>query len=228
MGWIDAFRRTIAENNGRSDLDRQAQPLIQAFRSEAIVDRQIDELIGMIKGVMADGMVHQGEVEFLLEWMSANRKVCDQWPAKAIYPRLVTALADGHMDMDEEREIMDLLLSTVGGNTAPQYGEASNSTILPYTMPAPVITFSGAIFCFTGKFTSGSRQWCESQIVAKGGTPSSTITKKLNYLVIGEIGSRDWMHSTHGRKIEKAIAYNDDGGAIAIVGERHWFEHLAQ
>lgn len=40
--------------------------LITAFRNEAVTDRQIDELIGIIKGVLADGMVSQGEVEFLL------------------------------------------------------------------------------------------------------------------------------------------------------------------
>ena len=228
MGWLDEFRKKIATNNGGTALDLNAQPITQAFRSDAIIDRQIDELIGIIKGVMADGMVHQGEVEFLIEWMTANRKVLDQWPAKAIYPRLVAAMEDGHMDMDEEREIMDLLLATVGGNTAPQYGEASNSTSLPYTMPMPIIVFNDSSFCFTGKFQSGSRKWCEQQIIEQGGTLATGITKKLNYLVIGEIGSRDWLHSTHGRKIEKAIGYNDDGGGIAILGEQHWFEQLHQ
>lgn len=228
MGWLNIFKNKIAQNNGGIVVDQNAQPLTQAFRSDAIIDRQIDELIGIIKGVMADGMVHQGEVEFLIEWMEANRKVLDHWPAKALYPRLITAMEDGKVDLDEEREIMDMLLATVGGNTAPQYGESSNSTSLPYTMPAPAIVFNTSLFCFTGKFQSGSRQWCEDQITAKGGAPASGITKKLNYLVIGEIGSRDWLHSTHGRKIEKAIGYNDDGGNIAIVGEQHWFEQLQQ
>jgi hypothetical protein len=52
------------------------------------------------------------------------------------------------------------------------------------------------------------------------------ITKDLNYLVIGEVGSRDWIHSTHGRKIEKAIDYNDRGCRIAIVTEQHWHNFL--
>lgn len=226
MSWLDEFRKKIATDSDSTGLDPNSQPLTQAFRSDAVLDRQIDELIGIIKGVMADGMVHQGEVEFLLRWMDANKKVRDQWPAKAIYPRLAAAMEDGRMDLDEEREIMDLLLATIGGNTAPQYGEASNSTALPYTSPAPAIEFNSTSFCFTGKFQSGSRNWCEDQIIAKGGVPVSTITKKLNYLVIGEIGSKDWQHSTHGRKIEKAIEYNDGGAKIAIIGEQHWYEHI--
>lgn len=207
-------------------LNEHGQPLIQAFRAQAVADRQIDELIGIIKGVMADGMVHQGEVEFLIRWMESNAASLDAWPAKAIYPRLLAALADNNMDLDEEREIMDILLATVGGNTAPMRGELSDSTSLPLTDPVPIITFSGQLFCFTGKFNSGTRDWCESQVSAKGGSPSGTITKKLHYLVIGEVGSRDWRHSTYGRKIEKAIEYNDSGGRIAILGEQHWFEQL--
>lgn len=213
MGFLDGLLKNA-----------EGQPLIKAFRSEAVLDRQIDELIGIVKGVMADGMVHQGEVEFLLQWMSTNRGVLDKWPAKAIYPRLMTALADGNMSLEEEREIMEVLLATVGGNTAPMNGAASDSTALPYTQPLASLTFQDRSFCFTGKFHSGTRQWCENQIEAKGGVPASGITKKLHYLVIGEIGSRDWLHSTHGRKIEKAIELNDAGAAIAIIPEMHWYE----
>lgn len=209
-----------------SKLDMNGQPLNKAFRSEAVIDRQIDELIGLIKGVMADGMVHQGEVEFLIDWMNTNHQARDKWPAKAIYPRLVAAMEDGIIDLDEEREIMDVLLATIGGNTAPMCGESSNSTALPYTKPFPEIDFYGRTFCFTGKFACGSRRWCEESIEKRGGIAISNITKKLDYLVIGEIGSRDWIHSTHGRKIEKAIEYNENGVPIYIISEQYWYEKI--
>jgi NAD-dependent DNA ligase len=226
MDWIRNIRRLMVGIDRVSILDAHGQPRVQAFRSEAIIDRQIDELIGLIKGIMADGMVDQSEAEFLLRWMDTNKAARDRWPAKAIYPRLVAALADGKLDLDEQREILDLLVSAVGGNTAPMHGESSDSTALPLTSPAPCIAFAERLFCFTGKFHSGTRQWCETQVTMRGGMPAASVTRKLDYLVIGEIGSRDWIHSTHGRKIEKAIEYNDAGGAIVIVGEEHWFEHL--
>lgn len=200
--------------------------LINAFRNGATADRQIDELIGIIKGVLADGMVSQGEVEFLLAWMDSNRRVANVWPAKVLYPRLAAAMADGKLDLQEESEILELLTKTVGGNTAPQNGIASDSTRLPLTEPARPIQFSGQVFCFTGAFNSGKRTWCEQQIADRGGVASGTITKKLNYLVIGDIGNENWLHSTHGRKIEKAIEYNAAGGSIVIVGEEHWYNHL--
>jgi hypothetical protein len=52
------------------------------------------------------------------------------------------------------------------------------------------------------------------------------VVQALDYLVIGDIGNENWAHSTHGRKIEKAIAYNFSGCRIAIVSEEHWLAHL--
>lgn len=206
--------------------DADGQPSIRAYRSEAVAERKIDELIGIIKGVLADGNVSQGEAEFLLQWMNSNRDVAAVWPASVLYPRIRSALADGVLDSDEERELLDLLLATVGGNTAPQNGESSDATTLPLTQPAPGIVFVARSFCFTGKFYAGPRDWCHQQVILRGGFPAEGITKKLHYLVIGEIGSRDWLHSTHGLKIQKATSYAAGGAPLAIVGEEHWMKYL--
>jgi NAD-dependent DNA ligase len=87
------------------------------------------------------------------------------------------------------------------------------------------VNFVDRLFCFTGKFFSGTRQWCEDQVVQRGGAIGG-ISRKLNYLVVGEIGSRDWIHSTHGRKIEKAVELVNAGDGLAIVGEEHWVRYL--
>lgn len=200
--------------------------LIGVYRHAAVADRQIDELIGIVKGVMADGVVTHGEVEFLLRWMEANRQAANLWPAKALYPRLAQVASKGSMNLHEEREMLDLLMKTVGGNTAPQDGFSSNSTKLPLTEPVEPLLFEGRAFCFTGTFHSGSRDWCHSQVIERQGRSIENITKKLHYLVIGDLGTETWAHSTHGRKIEKAIAYNTAGCRIAIVSEEYWYSHL--
>lgn len=171
-------------------------------------------------------MVSQGELEFLISWMESNRRAANLWPAKVLYPRLLAVMADGKLDLQEESEILELLTKTVGGNTTPQYGNSSGSTRLPFTEPARPIQFADQVFCFTGAFNSGKRTWCEQQVTERGGVTSGSITKKLNYLVIGDIGNENCVHSTHGRKIEKAIEYNAAGGRIVIVGEEHWYSHL--
>jgi len=46
-----------------------------------------------------------------------------------------------------------------------------------------------------------------------------------DYLVIGEIGSSNWVHSSFGRKIEKAMELKEKG-RISIVSEKHMQEFL--
>jgi hypothetical protein len=45
-------------------------------------------------------------------------------------------------------------------------------------------------------------------------------------LVVGTIRSRDWLHSTHGRKIEHAVELAGQNHPIAIVSEEHWANNL--
>lgn len=206
--------------------DHDGQPTAQALRRDAVEGRQVDELLGLVKGVLADGALCTGEVEFLYRWMELNREIAAYWPASVIYPRIAAALADGQVDAEEEKELMGLLLSLVGGNTAPLHGARSDATTLPLCRPAPDIEFVERRFCFTGAFASGPRVWCEQQVLERGGETASTITQKLSYLVIGEIGSRDWAHSTFGRKIQKAVEYRDKGMPIKIISEEHWYSQL--
>lgn len=227
MGWFDqTFGSQQIPRNAHNAHNAHGQAITPRLRASAIADRQVDELIGLVKGVLADGAVCPNEVRFLLQWMEANREAANMWPAKALYPRLAAAMADGHLDDDEEREVMSLLLATVGGIAAPSADAPNFTTTLPLCSPVPAVEFNGRVFCFTGRFHSGTRDWCEAQVVARGGRAVSSITRKLNYLVIGELGSRDWMHSTHGRKIEKAVSYRDDGVALRILSEQHWYEHI--
>lgn len=224
--WLDLPQDDDAQPPAATTPTPVDDSLIRVYRHTATADRQIDELIGIVKGVMADGMVTQGEVEFLLRWMETNRQAANLWPAKALYPRLAQVAAKGFMTLHEEGEMLDLLMKTVGGNTAPQAGFASNSTRLPLTEPPAPLSFEGRAFCFTGAFHSGSRDWCHEQVTSRGGRSIGNITKKLDYLVVGDIGNETWAHSTHGRKIEKAIEYNSAGCRIAIVSEEYWYSHL--
>jgi hypothetical protein len=43
-------------------------------------------------------------------------------------------------------------------------------------------------------------------------------------LVVGLLGSRDWVYSTHGRKIEKVVKNKRKGAHCMIVSEKHWAE----
>jgi NAD-dependent DNA ligase len=170
--------------------------------------------------------VNEREAQFLLDWMTANREAATQWPANVLSPRLAEMLADRQLDQSEQAELLTLLHKiTAGGQPIREYA-ANFSTSLPLTRPAPAIHFLQRNFCFTGKFSSGTRTQCEGATIAKGGRTQKEPTGETDYLVIGRLGSSDWIHSTHGRKIEKAVEYRDRGFSIDIVSEEHWLKYI--
>jgi NAD-dependent DNA ligase len=200
---------------------------VEKFNLTRINLRSIDELIGIIKGVASDGIIMEEEVKFLIDWMQANPWVQKTQLACTIYPRLIAAVRDKKIDAEEEREILDLLLKAVGNNSAQKVGQSSNSSKLPLCQPQPSLTVKNKVFCFTGKIQSGNRNWCEQSIIEHGGLISKkNITQDLDYLVIGEISTPSWKHSTYGNKIEAAVEYREKYNRLSIISEEHWISHM--
>lgn len=196
---------------------------LRRIHADRVVKRQIDELVGLAKGALLDGKVEQHEADGILAWLHANVECLDTWPASVLYDRLRAMLADGVLDPEEAGELLGLLMQIA----APAgLGAAPAPSTLPLTAPAPEILYPGRSFCFTGVFEFGSRADCHEAVLARGGEPAKGVTKKLNYLVIGSVGSDFWRHSSFGTKILKAAQYCDEGAGIAIVSEAHWVTRL--
>jgi NAD-dependent DNA ligase len=197
--------------------------LLNRYGRERISDRQIDELVGLAKGIAADGQIHQSEVEFLQNWLAANLAVSDQPLIGTLYQRVNTILADGVVDEEEKAELLDTLLQFTG--QPGELGEALKATTLPLCAPAPTITFPTALFCFTGTFAFGKRGDCEAAVTERGASVGS-LTRQTRYLVIGTYVTDSWKHSNHGLKILKAVDMKAKRVPISIVSEEHWAQSL--
>lgn len=135
--------------------------------------------------------------------------------------RIERILADGRIDEEERADLTAVLHQVTGGQ--PDVGEAATlATRLPVDDPEPEIVFSDRTFVFTGRFVYGTRGQCERCVIERGGVIATGITRKVNYVVIGIHGSRDWIHSTHGRKIEQAVEYRSMGLPLSVISEEHW------
>jgi NAD-dependent DNA ligase len=190
---------------------------------ERISDRQVDELIGLARGVLADGKLNQDEVEFIQKWLAANTAISDQPLIRTLYRRVNEVLKDGVLDAEETAELIETLNGFVDRNF--ELGETMKSTSLPLDEPAPVLMFPGKRYCFTGTFTFGQRKDCERVIVERGGQAGG-LSQKTNVLVIGTYATESWKHSSFGNKILQACEWRDEGRPICIVSERHWVAHL--
>jgi len=190
------------------------------FQAKAIEARSLDELVGLCKGVVADGQINGPEAEFILNWLNANQSVANTFPANVLYPRLVEMLADGKLDDDEARELLGFLRQMTGDTG--QMGAVNQSTSIAFDAPLPDLAFLGQTFCFTGEFGYGRRDDVKARTAALGARVASSVTLKGCILVVGCIGSEAWLHSTHGRKIEAAVAARAKGKPVSVVPEEHW------
>jgi len=204
--------------------DKDGQPINKNFNAKRIVDRSIDELLGLCRGIIADGKVDQSEAEFLLNWFHNNTAALSVWPGNVIADRLEKHLADNILDPEESADLLSLIREITGENY--QELTPSNMSVSCFDHPQPPLTFQGKTFCLTGKFAMGPRDSCIQEVIDLGGEITKNVVKTTDYLVIGCIGSTDWRHSSFGRKIEKAKQMQENGHHIAIISEDHWADHL--
>jgi hypothetical protein len=224
-GWVVASellaRPGIERLRGEQSRDMNGQPLTQTFNSERRIDRSVQELLGLVRGVTLDGVVSDPEILALDRWLAANAEAGHRWPLNVLSERIGRILADGRIDEEERADLTTILHQVAGGQ--PEIGEAGVlATRLPVDDPEPTIIFPDRTFVFTGRFVYGTRGQCERCVIERGGIIATGITRKVNYVVIGIHGSRDWIHSTHGRKIEQAVEYRDTGLPLSIISEEHW------
>ena len=186
-------------------------------------DRHISELVGIARGVLADGQLVDAEVALLYNWLVVNEGMTRNPVVRLLYERVSEILADQIVTEDEREELVELLGKFNGEGS--EVGEFLKPTNLPFDDPAPEISIPGNRFCFTGTFTLGTRKVCDAAVLQQGGT-SGSLVLDTNFLVVGEYVTDDWMHSSFGRKIEKACGWREDGVPIRIVSEQHWRDFL--
>ena len=139
-----------------------------------------------------------------------------------LYARITEMLKDGVLSKDEQGELLRTLQELTGESST--YQEPNRSTTLPINRPAPDIEFSGKTFCLTGQFVFGSKIECEETVAELGGMVDQAPTQDTDYLVIGEVCSPEWEHTSFGKSIEVAVEMQSQGHDIKILSEEHWVD----
>jgi NAD-dependent DNA ligase len=85
-------------------------------------------------------------------------------------------------------------------------------------------SLSGKKVCFTGKLASMTRAQAQSWVTEAGGTNSSSVTKDLGYLVIGDDGSFLYGAGTKGDKTIAAEKLIAAGSTLEIISETAFLE----
>jgi NAD-dependent DNA ligase len=181
--------------------DDQGQVSDHRITERRRVDRAIHEMLGLIKGVLVDGDVSEREANALQTWMLANEDATKLWPGSILAERLQRIFADGVVSDEERADLHELLVATSGCDEMDLIVE-NPSTTLPFNEPQPKLRFDGVTYLLTGKFVFGTRRECQEAISRRGGLIADRVNRQVDTLVVGCIGSRDWIHTSWGRKIE--------------------------
>lgn len=74
----------------------------------------VPELIGLCKGVLADGTINLAEAKFILHWLKDRSDVLGTWPADELYQLLCRVLDDDILSDEETKELVSLLTEISG------------------------------------------------------------------------------------------------------------------
>lgn len=189
------------------------------------MDRDLDELIGLCKGIVCDGRVSEKEAWFLLDWLTAHPELHRHPLAGPLLERFEQRLNRAVYTVPSEEVLTDLVEAFTGDGWN-QWEATALSTALPFDEPVPKVAHRERTFCLTGRFLHGDRETCEAEIVRRGGRVVAGVSRRLDYLLVGVAASRDWVHSCFGRKIERAAELKRDGAPLVILSEINWADQL--
>jgi len=160
-------------------------------------------LMGIVKGIVSDTRINAKEAAALYKWMQAHDNLKGNYPFDKIFDVLTQVLEDGILDQKEEKILFTIFDQFLNPSQSCECG----------------IHLSGKICCLTGDFSRGTKADVEKHIANCGGICISSITREVDYLIVGGQGSEAWIYGNYGTKVKKALQMQEKGHRVQIVGE---------
>ncbi len=218
-GITEALRVGRIDHQSVLDIQWLLEQLV-SDQYKAIITNDLMLLQGILGGITADCIVTQQELVSLQDWILDHDYLKGYWPYDEVDSLITQVLHDQVVDADEQRMLMsffDQFCIIKHNNNG--YTLSNSETITGICSSDPDIEFPNHRFCVTGHCNQHSRSEIEAIITSRGGTVTSTISKKLQYLVVGAERNQCWRYNCYGRKIEAAMQLRKAGHPIIIVHE---------
>lgn len=195
-----------------------------------LLTHQLQELHGLLHGIVADGAVSGAELQSIQSWIEANEGFRMSWPVTEIETLVVSALSRGTLEEKEHAELLSFLAQfadlSVNSSVRGLILKPEEMTVRGICATDPEIIFERRGFCFTGIAQRATREECHDAVARKGGYPKNTVSKSVHYLVIHESANPCWAYSCYGRKVEEALWLRQRGEPLMIIQERDFWDAL--
>lgn len=187
------------------------------------VTADLQTLMGLCHGILADGVIQEQEVFGLHEWLKDHEHLSSYWPYDELRSLVLSIVEDNKVDEDEKsilKAYFNEFVNLSNSDTASKIKEESSSVqISALCTSDPHVDFKDKTFCITGILSIMSRKELLNRIASLGGIPTNSITKKTDYLIVGDNGNQAWAFACYGRKVEKAMNLRKDGHTITLIHE---------
>lgn len=191
-GQIDRVKKKNNTSTSRPAFSQQTQALIT--------------LKGILTGITCDNVLSSEEIFYLKKWLDDNSDLEGNYPFDTVFTEVNNALADGILEQCELEHMLTIFKEFLN----PVEAQTNNSNN---------IDFSNKIVCLSGEFETGSKNEIGDKLVLLGATVSQSVTKSVDFLVVGEKGSGQWYCGNYGTKIKKALEMQNKGHHIQILRE---------
>lgn len=85
-----------------------------------------------------------------------------------------------------------------------------------------------AFVCFTGRFDMGLQRQCAALTKRNGGIACERVGGGLDFLVVGNKGSKTWVSENRGWKMIKAERLKEKSGKPATITENQFIEMVGK
>ena len=212
---IEVYNRLVNRING--DISKVLEKDLQAkkavckyhkhYSETTIALRSLNEILA---NITSDNELNEAEVFHLKNWLGNNTQLKGTYPFDVVYSQISDALEDGVLEQHE----LDKLLNVFSGLLDPIENNSDSSSD---------ICFNGKCVCLSGEFEYGSKADVSEKLSDMGAIVKDSVTKKIDFLIVGCLGNDNWSCGNYGNKVKKALELQEKGHCIKILKETDVF-----
>lgn len=207
--------------------------LCERLRSDeyyGMTTADLQRLHAIVGGISADGIITEDELRGLSDWLYDHNHLRTCWPYDEIASLITGVMSDGEIDRDEHKMLMGYFsefVAVLDDKTIVSPPISEGGTIVGLCAICPNICIKDSRFCFTGASSRFTRAQLTEMVSRFGGEVVSSVSAKVNYLVIGADGNPCWAYACYGRKVEKAVELRKSGIRLLIIHENDLHDAIA-
>jgi len=195
-----------------------------------MVTTDMQSLHSLLHGILADGKITEQELIGMQQWMESKSHLQGLFPYDELATLVSQVMKDRVIDKREHAMLKNYFEQFFNYSMSTQIKRNAEGNVSEFVKlegicaMQPTVVFQEKRYCFTGASKKATRDSISKIVTQLGGTFSTSVTKNLHYLVIGNEGNPAWAMACYGRKIEQAMNLRKEGAKIVMLHENDFWD----